>query len=76
MSTNCFELVTFVQRNCSEKCTDSFSAFFSPSISFTRLVLLMEEWQFCMAIMIFPRRQIAEELEGGKIGVVTYACCH
>ena len=24
----CFELVTFVQRNCSEKCTDNFSAFF------------------------------------------------
>jgi len=28
VSTHCFELVTLVQRNCSEKCTGNFLAFF------------------------------------------------
>jgi len=36
----------------------------------------MEEWQSRAAIMIFPRRQMTEELEGGKIDVVSYACSH
>ena len=56
VSTHCFELVTFFQRSCSEKCTNNFSVFFFPSVSFTRLVFLVEEWQSCMALMIFLGR--------------------